>query len=270
MNFEKSGNFEPGISSEPGTDSGFGADFDSCASYDSGASCDSSASYDSGKGMEFDADSDIYAAVEAILMSASEPILPESIANALNSAGISADFGQIETVLNDLRDEYDGNQNESSQNESSQSDNSPVRTVGRARGFCLKRSVRGWQLCTRAGFENVVSAFVSGGKTPGLSQAAMETLAIVAYKQPVTRAQISSVRGVNCDAVIRSLTVRGLICEKGYEPETRASFFVTSPLFLEKTGLESLEQLPGLAPFLPDSVASVLPEENSRFPLSQP
>ena len=98
----------------------------------------------------------------------------------------------------------------------------------------------------------------------------METLAIVAYKQPVTRAQISSVRGVNCDAVIRSLTVRGLICEKGYEPETRASFFVTSPLFLEKTGLESLEQLPGLAPFLPDSVASVLPEENSRFPLSQP
>lgn len=258
MNFEKSGNFEPGISSEPGTDSGFGADFDS------------GASYDSGKGLEFDADSDIYAAVEAILMSASEPILPESIANALNSAGISADFGQIETVLNDLRDEYDGNQNESSQNESSQSDNSPVRTVGRARGFCLKRSVRGWQLCTRAGFENVVSAFVSGGKTPGLSQAAMETLAIVAYKQPVTRAQISSVRGVNCDAVIRSLTVRGLICEKGYEPETRASFFVTSPLFLEKTGLESLEQLPGLAPFLPDSVASVLPEENSRFPLSQP
>lgn len=258
MNFEKSGNFEPGISSEPGADSGFGADFDS------------GASYDSGKGLEFDADSDIYAAVEAILMSASEPILPESIANALNSAGISADFGQIETVLNDLRDEYDGNQNESSQNESSQSDNSPVRTVGRARGFCLKRSVRGWQLCTRAGFENVVSAFVSGGKTPGLSQAAMETLAIVAYKQPVTRAQISSVRGVNCDAVIRSLTVRGLICEKGYEPETRASFFVTSPLFLEKTGLESLEQLPGLAPFLPDSVASVLPEENSRLPLSQP
>ncbi len=264
MNFEKSGNFEPGISSEPGTDSGFGTDFDSGASYDS------SASYDSGKGLEFDADSDIYAAIEAILMSASEPILPESIANALNSAGISADFGQIETVLNDLRDEYDGSQNESSQNESSQSDNSPVRTVGRARGFCLKRSVRGWQLCSRAGFENVVSAFVSGGKTPGLSQAAMETLAIVAYKQPVTRAQISSVRGVNCDAVIRSLTVRGLICEKGYEPETRASFFVTSPLFLEKTGLESLEQLPGLAPFLPDSVASVLPEENSRLPLSQP
>ena len=100
MNFEKSGNFEPGISSEPGTDSGFGADFDS------GASCDSSASYDSGKGLEFDADSDIYAAVEAILMSASEPILPESIANALNSAGISADFGQIETVLNDMLGDF--------------------------------------------------------------------------------------------------------------------------------------------------------------------
>lgn len=107
-------------------------------------------------------------------------------------------------------------------------------------------------------FEPVVSAFVTDGQTARLSQAALEALAIIAYRQPITRAQIAAIRGVNSDGVIRALIVRGLIREEGIEEESRAALLVTSPLFLEKMGLSSLEQLPELAPFLPDSVGAAL------------
>ena len=92
--------------------------------------------------------------------------------------------------------------------------------------------------------------------TARLSQAALEALAIVAYRQPVTRAQVAAIRGVNSDGVIRSLTVRGLIKEDGVDPESRAALLVTSESFLDQMGLKSLDELPSLAPFLP-SVAEM-------------
>ena len=100
------------------------------------------------------------------------------------------------------------------------------------------------------------SSFVTDGQTARLSQAALEALAIVAYRQPVTRAQVAAIRGVNSDGVIRSLTVRGLIKEDGVDPESRAALLVTSEFFLDQMGLKSLDELPSLAPFLP-SVAEM-------------
>lgn len=99
-------------------------------------------------------------------------------------------------------------------------------------------------------------SFVTDGQTARLSQAALEALAIVAYRQPVTRAQVAAIRGVNSDGVIRSLTVRGLIKEDGVDPESRAALLVTSESFLDQMGLKSLDELPSLAPFLP-SVAEM-------------
>lgn len=124
------------------------------------------------------------------------------------------------------------------------------------RGFELRHTARGWQFANRADFAPVVAAFVTDGQTARLSQAALEALAIIAYKQPVTRAQVAAIRGVNSDGVIRSLTVRGLVREDGMDPESRAALLATSGLFLEKMGLDSLDQLPSLAPFLPASVAA--------------
>jgi segregation and condensation protein B len=119
------------------------------------------------------------------------------------------------------------------------------------RGFELRRTARGWQFANRADYEPVVAAFVTDGQTARLSQAALEALAIIAYRQPVTRAQVAAIRGVNSDGVIRSLVVRGLIREEGIDPESRAALLVTSGLFLEHMGLDSLDQLPSLAPFMP-------------------
>ena len=96
------------------------------------------------------------------------------------------------------------------------------------------------------------------GQSVRLTQAALETLAVVAYKQPVTRSRISAIRGVNCDGVMRTLVTRGLIEECGTEGETGAYLYRTTVLFLEKLGLNSVDQLPPLAPFLPDDVEEVL------------
>ncbi len=92
------------------------------------------------------------------------------------------------------------------------------------------------------------------------SQYDEEALAIVAYKQPVTRAQVAAIRGVNSDGVIRSLTVRGLVREDGVDEDSRAALLVTSGLFLEHLGLESLDQLPPLAPFLPERETTNVPD----------
>jgi segregation and condensation protein B len=124
-------------------------------------------------------------------------------------------------------------------------------STGVLRGFELRHTVRGWQFANRADYEPVVAAFVTDGQTARLSQAALEALAIIAYRQPVTRAQVAAIRGVNSDGVIRSLVVRGLIREEGMDPESRAALLATSGLFLEHMGLDSLDQLPSLAPFMP-------------------
>jgi segregation and condensation protein B len=125
------------------------------------------------------------------------------------------------------------------------------------RGFELRRAAGGWRLYTRPEYAAHVERFVLDGQSVRLTQAALETLAVVAYKQPVTRSRISAIRGVNCDGVVRTLVTRGLIEESGTEPETGAYLYRTSNLFLEKLGLDSVDQLPPLAPFLPDNVDEI-------------
>ncbi len=120
------------------------------------------------------------------------------------------------------------------------------------RGFELRQVAGGWRYYTRDEYAPVVEKFVRDGQEVRLTQAALETLAVVAYRQPVGRAQVSAVRGVNCDGVLRTLTLRGLVTETGVDPETGAILFGTTPYFLERLGLASLDELPDLAPFLPD------------------
>ncbi len=112
----------------------------------------------------------------------------------------------------------------------------------------------GWRFYTRPEFAPVVEKFVRDGQEVRLTQAALETLAVVAYRQPVGRAQVSAVRGVNCDGVMRTLSLSGLVEEAGNDQETGAILFRTTSYFLERLGLASLDQLPELAPFLPDQL----------------
>uniref|UniRef100_UPI0035710055 SMC-Scp complex subunit ScpB n=1 Tax=Virgisporangium aliadipatigenens TaxID=741659 RepID=UPI0035710055 len=125
------------------------------------------------------------------------------------------------------------------------------------RGFELRRVAGGWRLYTRPRFAAYVEKFVTDGQQVRLTQAALETLAVVAYKQPVTRSRISAIRGVNCDGVVRTLLTRGLIEECGSEPDSNAHLYRTTTLFLEKLGLDSVAELPALAPFLPDDVEAL-------------
>jgi segregation and condensation protein B len=121
-------------------------------------------------------------------------------------------------------------------------------------GFELRRAAGGWRLYTRPEYATYVERFVLDGQSVRLTQAALETLAVVAYKQPVTRSRISAIRGVNCDGVIRTLVTRGLVEECGTESDSGAFLYRTTTLFLEKLGLNTVDELPPLAPFLPDDV----------------
>jgi segregation and condensation protein B len=122
----------------------------------------------------------------------------------------------------------------------------------RGSGIELRDVAGGVRLYTRAEHADAVERFLLDGQRAKLSQAALETLAVIAYRQPVTRARISAIRGVNVDGVVRTLTARGLIVEAGADPDTGGGLYRTTDLFLEKMGLQSLEDLPSLAPLLPD------------------
>jgi segregation and condensation protein B len=122
------------------------------------------------------------------------------------------------------------------------------------RGFDLRNVAGGWRYYTREACAPVVERFVRDGQEVRLTQAALETLAVVAYRQPVSRSRVSAVRGVNCDAVMRTLTLRGLVEESGTEHETGAILYRTTAYFLERLGLATLDDLPELAPFLPEEI----------------
>ena len=133
------------------------------------------------------------------------------------------------------------------------------------RGFELREVAGGWRFYTREECAPVVERFVRDGQEVRLTQAALETLAVVAYQQPVNRARVSAVRGVNCDGVMRTLTLRGLVEEAGTEHETGAILYRTTAYFLERLGLASLDDLPDLAPFLPDQVEDADSAEDSSL-----
>lgn len=170
-------------------------------------------------------DGDLAAALEAVLLVVDSPVPVESLAGAV---GRSA--GDVRIVLLALSAGY---------------------TADR-RGIDLRESGGGWRFYTRDEFAPVVERFVMDGTHTRLSKAALETLAVIAYRQPVTRARISAVRGVNVDGVVRTLHARGLIQEEGTDTDTGGILYRTTEMFLERMGLESLEDLPALGPLLPD------------------
>ena len=165
------------------------------------------------------------ALLEAVLLVTDEPVPVRVLASVVEQP-----TGRVEAALRALADEY--------------------ATTGR--GFDLRQVAGGWRLYTRAECAPWVERFVLDGQSARLTQAALETLAVIAYRQPVTRARISAVRGVNVDGVVRTLLARGLIAEAGQDPETAGTLYRTTPLLLEKLGLSSLEELPPLAPLLPE------------------
>ena len=120
------------------------------------------------------------------------------------------------------------------------------------RGFELRQVAGGWRFYSHPDLAAVVEKFVLDGQQSRLTQAALETLAVIAYRQPVSRARVSAIRGVNVEAVMKTLITRGLVEERGIEHETGAILYGTTSFFLEKLGLNRVEDLPALAPFLPD------------------
>jgi segregation and condensation protein B len=176
-------------------------------------------------------DGELRAALEAILLVVDEPVAELQLAQIVEQPA-----ERVGTMLEDISARY----------------------TAAGHGFDLRRAAGGWRLYTRPEYAAYVERFVLDGQSVRLTQAALETLAVVAYKQPVTRSRISAIRGVNCDGVMRTLATRGLIEECGTESETGAHLYRTTGLFLEKLGLDSVDQLPPLAPFLPDDVEEVL------------
>src|SRR5258708_11602924 len=164
-------------------------------------------------------------AIGAFLLVADEPVPENTLAQVLEVAQ-----QDVAAALHRLADTY----------------------AEQGRGFDLREVAGGWRFYTRAEYAPVVERFVSDGQEVRLTQAALETLAVVAYRQPVSRGQVSAVRGVNCDGVMRTLTLRGLVTEAGTDAETGATLFRTTAYFLERLGIASLDKLPELAPFLPD------------------
>ena len=172
--------------------------------------------------------SDTAGAIEALLLMATEPMPTTELAEAVQSP-----VEEVEAALAALVEFYD--------------------TTGR--GFELRRVGSGWRYYTREEHADLIGRWLTEGQRGTLSQAALETLAVVAYLQPISRGRVSAVRGVNVDGVIRTLATRDLIEETGRDGETGARLFATTSYFLERMGLTSLDELPPLAPHLPDASA---------------
>lgn len=165
------------------------------------------------------------AAVEAVLLVVDSPVDELTLA-----AACECPQAEVLSTLRALAAEYDAAE----------------------RGIVLREVAGGWRLFTRPECSPVVERFVRDGQQARLTQASLETLAVVAYRQPVSRSRVSAVRGVNVDGVMRTLVTRGLVEEAGTEPESGAMLYRTTSYFLERLGLRSLDELPELAPFLPE------------------
>lgn len=174
---------------------------------------------------EHEAGPGLRASLEAILLVADEPVPVVVLAQVLERPR-----NEVAAELRDLAAAY----------------------AAEGRGFDLREVAGGWRFYTRPEYAAVVERFVSDNQEIRLTQAALETLAIVAYRQPVSRGRVSAVRGVNCDAVMRTLVLRGLVEEAGADAETGATLFRTTGYFLERLGLAGLSDLPELTQFLPD------------------
>jgi segregation and condensation protein B len=192
--------------------------------------------------------------LEAVLMVADQPL--DAVALA---AAVGHPVEEVVAELQLLAEDYDE----------------------QGRGFELRMVAGGWRLYTRADCAPYVERFVVDGQQARLTQAALETLAVVAYKQPVSRARVSAIRGVNVDGVMRTLVSRGLVEEAGADTESQAILYRTTSYFLERMGMQSLDDLPELAPYLPEmddmeeelaaqAAADAAPPTPSEEPAEQP
>jgi len=168
---------------------------------------------------------DLPAALEAVLLVVDEPVSEVLLAQVLEHP-----VDVVTEQLRALADDY----------------------TNQGRGFELREVAGGWRFYSREDYAPWVEKFVLDGQAAKLTQAALETLAVVAYRQPVSRGRVSAVRGVNVDGVMRTLLARGLVQEAGSEHETGAILYGTSAYFLERLGIRSLDELPELAPYLPE------------------
>jgi segregation and condensation protein B len=164
-------------------------------------------------------------AIEAVLMVAELPVEPQLLAQLLE-----VPVARIGEVCRELAAEYEATD----------------------RGYVLVQVAGGWRFQSHPDMAPYVERFVLEGQSARLSGAALETLAIVAYKQPVSRARVSAIRGVNVDGVMRTLLTRGLVEEAGQDESSGANLYRTTGYFLERIGVTSIDELPELAPYLPD------------------
>ncbi|MBV9869220.1 MAG: SMC-Scp complex subunit ScpB [Frankiaceae bacterium] len=164
-------------------------------------------------------------ALEAVLLVVEEPVAEVTLAQV-----VERPREEVAQTLRDLAAEYDAAE----------------------RGFELREVAGGWRLYTRAACAPYVERFVRDGQSAKLSQAALETLAVVAYRQPTTRSRIAAVRGVNVDAVMRTLVTRGLVAEVGIERDSGAILYATTDHFLDRLGIASIDELPEIKDYLPD------------------
>ncbi len=174
-------------------------------------------------------DDEILAGIEAVLMVSDSAVSAADLAAAL---GIDEDT--VTSAIAALKADYDGDEQR------------------RQRGFEIRRVSGGFRIFSRGDYHEIVSDFLTAGQSAKLSQAALETLAVIAYRQPISRPRIAAIRGVSVDGVIRTLLLRGLIVEAGKEATTSALLYATTAQFLDVLGLERLDDLPDIAPYLPE------------------
>nr|WP_253828806.1 SMC-Scp complex subunit ScpB [Prauserella aidingensis] len=167
----------------------------------------------------------LVSALESMLLVVDAPVGEETLAGALEQP-----VDRVTETLRTMAEDY----------------------TDRGSGFDLRRSAEGWRFYTRSTYAPFVEKLLLDGQRSKLTRAALETLAVIAYRQPVTRSRVAAVRGVNVDGVIRTLVQRGLIEESGADGESGGTLYVTTELFLERLGLESLNDLPPIAPLLPE------------------
>ena len=172
---------------------------------------------------------DLLREIEAVMMVADEPQSVVTLASSLD-----APVAEVKSALGELVADYNGEHE------------------GPQRGFELREVGGGWRMYVREAYDQVVANAISQQQPAKLSPAALETLAVIAYKQPVTRGHVSAIRAVNVDSVIRTLLGRGLIRESHTDPETGAIFYITTDVLLQELSVESLDALPPLSPLLDD------------------
>ncbi|MCI4010200.1 SMC-Scp complex subunit ScpB [Brevibacterium sp. ZH18] len=174
-------------------------------------------------------DDEILAGIEAVLMISDAAVSAAELASAL---GLDEDT--VDEAIATLKADYDGDEDH------------------RQRGFEIRLVAGGFRIFSRGDYHEIVKDFLTSGQSAKLSQAALETLAVIAYRQPISRPRIAAIRGVSVDGVIRTLLLRGLIVEAGKEATTSALLYTTTHQFLDALGMNSIDDLPEIAPYLPE------------------